>query len=83
MPRICPPVRLSVCLFMSRTRATPLAPLDYGTVLRMQPDLKVSPNQPAPNTVGEWKSMGHTNFLLSASRPLFLPPFPSLPLFTY
>ena len=40
---------------------------DYGTVLRMQSDLWVSPDKAAPSTVGEWKSMGMSNWLLSAS----------------
>ena len=38
-------------------------------MLRIQSDLLVKPDKPKPSDVGEWKSMGISNYLLSASLP--------------
>ena len=43
---------------------------EFGTVLRIQSSLTVSPDLPGPNTVGEWRSMGMSNYLLSTYPPL-------------
>ena len=40
---------------------------EYGLVLRMQQDMSVSPDWPDKKAKGEWRSMGVSNFLLSAS----------------
>ncbi|KAI0768964.1 hypothetical protein BD413DRAFT_478467 [Trametes elegans] len=37
----------------------------YGTVLRMDPTLQVSPKRPHSLIQGEWRSMGESNWLLS------------------
>ena len=41
----------------------------YGTVLRLTNGFQISPDWPWNEDRGEWKSMGVSNFLLSALRP--------------
>ncbi|TBU22887.1 hypothetical protein BD311DRAFT_675085 [Dichomitus squalens] len=41
-------------------------PPEYGLVFRIQGDLTVSPDWPNAKTKGEWRSMGASNWLLSA-----------------
>lgn len=45
----------------------------YGIVLHLQPDLLVKPDRPSTKVLGEWRSLGESNWLLSAS-PLSPPP---------
>ncbi|KAI1789382.1 hypothetical protein LXA43DRAFT_893004 [Ganoderma leucocontextum] len=50
------------------------SPLEYGFVLRIQNDITVSPDWPDNKRAkGEWRSMGMSNWLLSAWPPSSIP----------
>lgn len=52
-----------------------LTTIEYGFVLRIQSDIKVSPDWPdTKRAKGEWRSMGASNWLLSEWRPSPIPP---------
>lgn len=48
----------------------------YGIVLHLQSDLLVKPDRPSTKVMGEWRSLGESNWLLSEWS--YSPPWPAL-----